>query len=121
MKTFEALIAILLITTFFVVYYSTRDTLPEFDTVNRQIRGFDALKSLDESNKLRGYVTSNDVTGLTAALESLMPANLFYRVIICNPDCTAPTLPSQKATSVAYFVGGDVNSISPKLVVVYIW
>ncbi|MBS3054960.1 MAG: hypothetical protein J4452_00510 [Candidatus Aenigmarchaeota archaeon] len=121
MKTFEAVIAVLLITTFFVLYYSTRDTLPEFDTVNRQIKAFNALKSLDESNQLRTFVTNNNAAGLTGALQNLMPANLFYQVVICNPDCTAPTLPNQKATSVFYFVGGDVNSLSTRMVVVYVW
>ncbi|MFH0711158.1 MAG: hypothetical protein V1944_01115 [Candidatus Aenigmatarchaeota archaeon] len=95
--------------------------MPEFDTMNNQIRGFDALKALDESNQLRSYVVNNDATDLTKALESVMPNHLFYQVVICNPSCTAPSLPTQEATSVAYFVGGDVNSLSPKLVVLYIW
>jgi len=121
MKTFEAVIAILLITTFFVMNYSTRESLPEFDTVNRQLRGFNALKSLDDSNQLRSYVTNNDTAGLKSALTPLMPSNLFFNVTICNPDCIAPPLPTQKATSVAYFVGGDVNNLYNKMVVVYIW
>lgn len=121
MKTFEAVIAILMITTFFVLYYSTPVPLPEFDTVNNQIRGFNALKSLDDSNNLRGYVLNNDTAGLTNAIQPLMPSNLFYKVVICNPDCSVPTIPNQKATSIFYFVSGDVNNATQREVEVYIW
>jgi len=121
MQTFEAIISILMIMTVFFVYYSPKENLPEFETVNWKVRGFDVLKALDESNELRRYAMLNDTTGIESKLVGMLPVNLNYEVVLCEQTCVKPDISSEKIISDTYFLAGDFGNITPKQVILYMW
>ncbi len=121
LQSLEAVIAILAILTVFITFYSGRDAIPEFDTVNWKARGFDALKALDDSNRLRDVIITDDTSALKDRLSSLLPSQLNYDVVICEKNCGKPDIQSDKLTSVVYLVSGDLNNYLPRQIILYLW
>ena len=121
LQSLEAIIAILAIMTFFITFYSGMSAIPEFDTINWKVRGFNALKALDESNMLRDVVAVNSTSLLKDRLSSILSAQLNYDVVICTTSCGKPDIQSDKLTSVVYLVSGDLNNYLPRQVILYLW
>ena len=121
LQSLEAIIAILAVMTFFITFYSGMSAIPEFDTINWKVRGFNALKALDESNMLRDAVTANSTSLLKNRLSGILAAELNYDVVICITDCGKPDIQSDKLTSIIYLVSGDLNNYLPRQVVLYLW
>lgn len=121
LQSLEAIIAILAIVTVFVTVYSGKSPIPEFDTINWKVRGFDALKALDNSNMLRDIVTTNSTSALKDRLSGLLPSQLNYDVVICERNCGQPDIQSDKLTSVTYVIAGDLNNYLPRQIILYMW
>ena len=120
-RSLEAVIAILAILAVFLNVYSGRESLPEFDTINWKIRGFEALKNLDDNNILRDVVITNSSSLIKDRLSTLLPSQLNYDVIICEKDCGKPDIQTEKLTSVIYLISGDLNNYLPRQVILYLW
>lgn len=121
LQSLEAVIGILLILTVFVTIYSRDVPLPELDTVNFKLKGFSALKTIDETGELRGAVALNDTTEVENKVSDLVPKHLNLKVVFCKLGCALPDIASENIVSVTYLVTGEVNNIDPRQVVLYMW
>jgi hypothetical protein len=121
MKSFEAVIAILMVAAVFIYFFRGVEQLPEFETTNWQLKGFNSLKTLDKNNQLRQYALANDTQTIEGQLSSLLPAEVSYRIVVCNATCGNPGITSSKLTSVNYFIAGDIENFQPKQIVLYMW
>ena len=121
MQILEAVISILLIVTVFLIYYSPKERLPEFETITWRIKGFSALKALDDNGELRSYAIANNATPIESKLASLLPVNLNYDVVLCEQTCSKPSISSDKITTVIYLLAGDFGNITAKQVILYMW
>lgn len=119
LKTFEAIVAALMVLTFFAVFFYSQ-SFPEFETSTWKIKAFNALKALDESNELRKYALENDTQKIEEKLQLLLPPNVNFKVLICEQDCYA-SVEAEKLVTVNYFIAGDVDEIKPRQVVLYVW
>lgn len=121
MKSLEAVIAILMVLVIFVYFFRGTEPLPEFETINWQLKGFSSLKTLDKNNQLRQYALTNDTQTIESQLSSLLPTEVSYKIIICNVTCGSPGIISEKLTSVSYFVAGDLANFQPRQIILYMW
>lgn len=121
LKSFEAVVAILMIITAYLVLYGSGENISDTETVVWRTRGFEALKALDEKNKLATLAMANDTLSIKSELESVLPLGLDYEVVVCNQTCPSITLSSEKISSINYFIAGNTTDIEPKEVVLYIW
>ena len=121
LQSLEAIIAILVILPVFITFYSGRDSVPEFDTINWKLRGFEALKSLDSNNMLRDAVVTNSTSAIKDRLSSLLPSQLNYEIVICDRNCGKPAVQSDKLTSVTYILSGDLNIYMRRQIILYLW
>lgn len=121
LKSLEAVIGALIIAGLFVFLYTSQETLPESDTTSWKITGFNALKSLDWSNELRPSVYRNDTETIKSKLLPLIPSSLSYDVQICSLNCTAFQTSADRVVAVEYLLAGDVNNVTSRQVVLYIW
>ncbi|MDI6798499.1 MAG: hypothetical protein QMD12_00670 [Candidatus Aenigmarchaeota archaeon] len=121
LQTLEAVIAILMTLTFFVIFFAPREGLPEFETISWKLRGFNALKILDKNNELRQYAMANNTQAIKERLQYLLPSNLNYEVVICEQSCPNPNIEAEKLASVNYIIAGNLTSIRPILIVLYVW
>lgn len=121
LQSLEAIIGILMIMTTFIIVYTGREQIPEFDTINWKLRGFGALEALDNNNKLRDVVLSNSTQTLKSRLSDLLPSGLNYDVVICVSDCGKPSIPSERIASVIYLISGDVDDFRYRQVILYMW
>lgn len=121
LQIFESIISVLLILTIFLIYYSPKETLPEFESTNWKLRGFSALESLDDNGELRSYALTNDATTIESKLADMLPGNLNYDVVLCEQTCSKPSISSDKVTNVVYLLAGDFGNITPKQVTLYMW
>ena len=121
LNVFEAIIAILTIFTAMIIFYGTSAQIPEFDTINWRIMGFGALKSLDDSNQLRKSVLLNDTTSIKNKLTGLISGDLNFDIVLCSVSCNALNVVADKVTTVSYFISGNVTTILPYQIVLYIW
>ena len=121
LRVFEAIIAILTIITAMAIFYGASAQIPDFDTVNWRVMGLGALKNLDDSNQLRKFVLLNDTTSIKNKLSSLISGDLNFDVVLCRVSCNALNIVSEKVSTVSYFISGNVTTISPYQIVLYIW
>lgn len=121
LKTLEAVIAILMVLTAFFIYFSSNEIFPEFYSINTEWRGFYALKILDETSKLRSDVLANNTANIQNNLQSLLPPETNYQVVICQTFCSKPTVESEKMVSVTYILAGDLDNYSPRQIILYMW
>lgn len=120
-QSLEAIIAILMILTIFVISYSSKESLPEFETVSWKLKGFNSLKVLDENNELREYALANNTLAIKERLQSLLPTYLNYEVVVCDETCPILNIESEKLVTVSYFISGNTNTFDPKQIVLYMW
>ena len=121
LKSLESIIAVLIVFTVFITYFAVKEPLPEFETINWQLKGFNSLQTLDETNQLYSYVKANDTDGLESRLSTLLPKEINYKVLICGTNCPSPGVESEKLTSIAYVTAGEINNFQPMQVVIYIY
>jgi len=121
LKSLEAIIAVLIILTVFITYFGTKEALPEFETITWQLKGFNSLKALDDSNELKNYTKTNNTSGLETRLLSMLPRDIDYEVVICDLTCSDPNIESEKLTSITYLTVGGVNDFQSKQVILYMY
>jgi len=121
LKSLESIISILTIFVFFVVFFGSNETLPEFETINWQMKGFYALRTLDQGNELRQYVLANNTNVIENELLPLVPPEINIKVVVCQTFCEKPDVQSEKIISINYLIAGDVNDYRPRQVVLYMW
>jgi len=121
LKSFEAVIAILAVITVYLVLFGSGEKIPDIEVVTWRTRGFEALKAIDEKNKLATLALANDTSSIESELASLLPLGLDYDVVVCSQSCPSVGISSEKISSANYFVVGNTTNIDPKEVVVYIW
>jgi len=121
LKILEAIIAILIIFTVFIMYYGAKDSMPEFQTINWQLKAYKALDSLKNTNDLRSYVLANNSLAIENKLRPLMPTDANYQVVVCDVACGKPNVVTEKMISINYMIAGDVNIFQPRQIVVYMW
>lgn len=122
MKTLEAVLAVILVLGVFIYFYRGTEQLPEFETINWQLKGFNALKTLDKNNQLRQYAISNDTVTIESELSSLMPAEVTYKVIVCSQtSCGGLGITSERLTSISYFIAGDLANFQARQIILYMW
>jgi len=121
LKSLEALIAILMIMSVFLMFYGSAEEVPEFKGINWKLRGFAALEFLDSTNELRNLALRNDTAEIEKKLQPLMPGDVDYVVIVCGTTCDNPGVTSEELVSVSYLLAGNVSMFQPKQVVLYIW
>jgi len=120
-QTLEAIITVGIIAGVFIAFYSSRIQLPESESVNWKLSGFNALKIIDQSNRLRDYVVNNNTTAIVSELEKLIPPTLNFNITICEENCPEPKIESSKLVSVVYLIAGDIGNFTKRQVVLYIW
>ena len=121
MKILEAVIAILMVMTTVVIYFGSKESFPEFESTNRGIRAFHALRALDQNNKLRSDVVANNTRNIENSLRSLIPAEMNFQVFVCQTACGKPSVQSEKMLSVIYLVAGDIDDFKPRQIILYMW
>ena len=121
LKILEAIIAILIIFTVFITYYGAKDSMPEFQTINWQLKAYNALDSLDNTNDLRSYALANNSLAIENKLQPLMPPDANYQVMICDVECGKPNVATEKMITINYMIAGDVNIFQPRQIVIYMW
>jgi len=104
LKSFEVLVAILFVLVAYFSLFRTEEKIPDVEIVIWKIRGFEALKVLDDSNKLANYALANESEKIEDALTELLPIGLDYKVLICEQTCPTINFKSEKVVSVSYFV-----------------
>lgn len=121
LKSFEAILAVLMILTVFIIFFLTGQEFPEFETVIWRNRGFVALRGLDFSNELRDLVVANDTDTLEDKLSDLLPAGLNYETVICDLTCGQPDITADTLTTVTYLMVGREDLFQPRQVLLYMW
>lgn len=121
LMSLEAVLAIIMILIVFITYYGTKEQLPEFETINWQLKTMSALRALDNTNDLRSYVVENNSIGLNNKLNPLLPPEVNHQVFICETQCGKTNVTSEKIVSVSYLVAGDINNFKPRQVFVFLW
>jgi len=120
-KTFESIVAILSMMTVFIIYFSAKQTMPDLEIINREMKAFSAMKTLVESNDFRQWVLANDTQTLENKIMSLMPNDINYEIVVCQLDCAKPSVTSERMFSASYIIAGDVKDFRPRQVVLYMW
>jgi hypothetical protein len=120
-KVLESVIAILMVLVIYVTVFSTSIVPSDFESVNIQLKAFNALQSLDQNNELRVYALQNDATTISNKLVDFLPSNINYLVNICGSNCTAPVINSTRTFSISYMISGYYGNFNPKQVIVYMW
>ena len=121
LKSLEAIVSILTVFVIFVVFFGSNEVLPEFETINWQMKGFNALRSLDQSNDLRQYVLANSTGVIENKLLQFVPPEVNIKVVVCQAFCEKPDVESEKIISINYLIAGDVNDYRPRQIVLYMW
>lgn len=121
MKTLEVIISILMIITIFITFFRGPEQLPEFESINWQLKGFNSLKTLDNNNELRQYAVINDTQTIENKLSSLLSSEVGYKVAVCNQTCINPSISAKKLVSVSYYITGDLANYQPREIVLYMW
>lgn len=121
LQSLEAVIAVLMILTTFVVLFAPREGLPEFETVSWKLRGFNSLKALDDNNELRMYALTNNTQTINEKLQSLLLSNMNFDVRICNQTCVNPNITAERIVSVSYLIAGNTSNFGPREIVLYMW
>lgn len=121
LKSLESIISILMIFVVFIVYFGSKEALPEFESISWQLKGFNALKVLDQTNELRQYVLANNSQTIENKLIPLVPPEINIKVVVCQFDCQKPDVQSEKTVSVSYLIAGDVNDFRPRQIILYMW
>lgn len=120
LKSLEAVLAILMILTVFLITYSTNVPIPEFESLNKQIRGFNALKTLDDNNELRQYAVINDTTTIQKKLLNLIPAEIQYEVQICSFNCSkSANISTSKLVAVPYILAGTITNATYTQIILF--
>ncbi len=121
LKTFEAIMAILAILIIFVIFFLSSQSLPEFETVNMRVRGFQALKLLDDNGELRKFVITNDTVTIKNKLSQILSPSTNFDVNICQLNCTSLGIQADKLTTVSYLIAGDYNNFALRQIILYMW
>ncbi len=121
LRSLEAIIAIIILTTFVIIFYSSRNIFPEFEIISLKMRAFNALRVLDEKNLLRPYVLANNSNGLKNILANNFLQDVNFEVAFCEIECPKPSVESYKLTSVSYLISGDIGIFVPKQIVLFLW
>ncbi|TAL47460.1 hypothetical protein EPN87_02870 [archaeon] len=120
MQTLESVIAVVIIAGTFIFLYSGQYQIPNLESVNRKLVGFNALQSLDSSNQLRQYVVANDSRSIENLLASFL-TNVNYNVSICYLTCPETSFVANNTAAVTYLVAGNASAYYPEQVVLYQW
>lgn len=120
-KVLEAAISILMILVIYVNIFSSHIVLPDFESINIQLKAFNAIQNLDQKNELRTLVLQNDMTTISNKLSPFLPSSINYQVNICGTTCYAPVINSTKTFSVSYIISGDLGNFNPKQLILYMW
>lgn len=121
LKSLEAVLAILMIIAAYLIIWGKGENIPDVDIVAWRVKGFDALKALDEDNKLATWSLANDTSSIKSELADLLQLGVNYDVVVCTQTCPSVSISSQKTSSVSYFVAGNATNIEPREVVLYLW
>lgn len=121
LQSFESVVAILIISVFLVTFFRSTESIPEFESINRQMNGFNAIKILEKNNELRTLVVKNDTISIKNKLSPLIPAGLSYDVFVCEKECVKPNVTASKIVSVFYLFSGDFNEPLPRQLALFIW
>ena len=121
LKSFESVVAVLMVATAFLLLFGSGEKVPDVETVTWRIRGFEALKALDNVNKLATSALANDTSTIETELASRLPIGINYDVVVCAQTCPAFSASSEKITSIRYFVAGNTTDVDPREIILYLW
>jgi hypothetical protein len=121
LKSLEAIIAILLVLTSYFAIFGSGENIPDFETSIWKMRGFEAIKALDESNRLANSALANESEKIEDELEEILPIGFNYEVLVCNQNCPSINISSEKIVSVSYFIPGNATDLEPREVLLYMW
>lgn len=121
MKTFEAVIGTSIIMIAFIALYGPGETLPDIESSNWKQIGISSLQALDSANKLRYDAMNNNTASIEGKLQNYIPANLDYLVLVCETNCSVPTINAERSTSVHYLISGDANNSTLREISLYMW
>ena len=119
LKTFEAILAVILVTfvlisTTFTISYSS-----EWDYAVLQQNGQDVFLVLKYTEEIRDFVYDPDYSGMNASIYSLVPNYVSFNVKIDDVPVITNG-PPQDSVSVFYFLAGD-SDYDPKKVEMILW
>lgn len=120
-KTLEAFIAMFVILTVFFIFFSSPIELPEFTLINERLKVLESLKKLDISSNLREYALKNQTKKIEDLLADYIPFGTNYKVQICEAICKKIEIPSERITTVSYYISGSYSKFKPLQIVVYLW
>lgn len=121
LKTFEVLLGLSFVLVAFLAIFAPQNVIPDLETVSWKATGMESLRSLDASNDLRFDALNNDTASIESKLSKSLPANVNVTVQVCDAGCNAPSIESEKVTSVSYLISGDAGNPSNKEIVAYMW
>ena len=121
LKSLEAIIAVLIIAATYIFLFTGQQALPQFDTTNWKLLVLNELISLDAQNNLRTDIVANNTASIQNKLSLKISQPLNYLAIVCDVNCSQPTLPTTRIASVKYLISGDYNNATNKELVVFVW
>lgn len=123
--TIEVAVAVLLVTSIFLLLFLTPETNPEIDRANIRSDMYKGLDILALKGSLRNDVLTNNVSSIKTGLQKYVPFNIQLHVALYNrtfqnitPELSQPTT---DIIGVSYYLSGDVGNYTPKEVRVFGW
>lgn len=123
--TIEAVVAIFLVVSIFLLLFLTPQKNPEIDRANIKTSIYEALGTLNSKGSLRNQTLNNDATAIKNDLTGFLPVNIQLNVAIYNKSFNNLTAEVTDQTmdivGVSYYLAGDIGNYTPKEVRVHAW
>ena len=123
--TIEAVVAIFLVVSIFLLLFLTPLKNPEIDRANIKNDAYKGLEILNLKGSLRNQTLNNDATAIKNDLDDFLPIAVQINVAIYNKSfnnlTTEVTEQTTDTIGVSYYIAGDIGNYTPKVVRVHVW
>lgn len=113
--TIEVLLAMAIVFVAVTFAFRAAPPKPELQLPLMKQIGFDALKYLDHSGKLRGYALNSDEKNLEKDLKDVMSKKIKFETEICTQPstCSERNVPNDKTIAIVdYYITNCINCLS---------
>lgn len=123
--TIEAVVAVFLIVSIFLLLFATPQKNPEIERANIKNDIYKGLETMDSKGSLRNQTLNNDATAIKNDLNTFIPLSIQLNVAIYNKTfnniTTEVTDQTTDIIGVSYYIAGDIGNYTPKEVRVHAW
>ena len=121
----EAVIAIFLVMSIFLLLFLAPQKNPEVERANVKNDLYKGLETLNSKGSLRNQTLNNDATAIKNDLDDFLPLNIQLNVAIYNKSFSNLTAEvadqTTDTTGVSYYIVGDIGNYTPKEIRVHAW